>query len=381
MADIFYIDMLPGREGDCLWIAYGDPDKPNRLLVDGGRQIAYDTVKAGFVALPADQKTFELGILTHVDADHVEGILELMEDTDRGVTFDDFWFNAFHHLDPENFVVLTENDGIEDFGAVQGERLTEALVKQKWPWNKAFGNHPVVVPQDGPLPQKRLPGGMILTLLSPSWSDLKSFKNTWKREVEKAGMVPGIHMPDEEPPEDDIESFGAITVYEVEQLAALPFKKDTSKANGSSIAVLAEFDDKKLLLAGDVHANTLAASIARCPGFKDGKLKIDAFKVSHHGSRKTLSDEVLERLDCPRFLISTNGSRHKHPDREAIARILILGGEKKHLFFNYDTKFTKAWNLLPLKDRFKYQTNYPDPGEDGKMRVDLMKTCELSNDP
>ena len=41
---IFRIDMLPAREGDCLWIEYGDPDHLNRMLVDGGRKIVWRTL-------------------------------------------------------------------------------------------------------------------------------------------------------------------------------------------------------------------------------------------------------------------------------------------------------------------------------------------------
>ena len=33
---MFTIEMLPGGPGDCLWIEYGTPSKPKRMLVDGG---------------------------------------------------------------------------------------------------------------------------------------------------------------------------------------------------------------------------------------------------------------------------------------------------------------------------------------------------------
>jgi hypothetical protein len=72
---IFRIDMLPGREGDCLWIEYGDAARPRRILIDGGRKLAWQTLKQRFAALPADQRKFELLMLSHVDADHIEGLL------------------------------------------------------------------------------------------------------------------------------------------------------------------------------------------------------------------------------------------------------------------------------------------------------------------
>ena len=33
---MFTIEMLPGGPGDCLWIEYGKPAAPRRILVDGG---------------------------------------------------------------------------------------------------------------------------------------------------------------------------------------------------------------------------------------------------------------------------------------------------------------------------------------------------------
>ncbi len=375
MAKIFRIDMLPAREGDCLWIEYGDEDHPHRILIDGGRQSAYNVVKARFAALPDGQREFELAILTHVDADHIEGFLKLLEDSERGVTFKDFWFNAFHHLDPEGFVTPGEDDDLESFGAVQGEKLTKGLVEQKWAWNMAFNQSPIVVPDEGKgyLPTIMLPGGMKLTIVSPTWEGLQKMQPRWEREVKRAGLVPGTHIPDELPLEDDEESFGGLDKNEVHDLAALNFRKDTSPANGSSIAVIAEFEGKRAFLTGDAHANVLEKTLARLPEFnQDGIVKIDAFKISHHGSRKTLSTELVRMVDCHTYLISTDGSRHHHPDREAIARILEFGQENKAIFFNYRTDETEAWDRDDLKSEFSYSTQFPEITSNGEVRVELL---------
>jgi glyoxylase-like metal-dependent hydrolase (beta-lactamase superfamily II) len=73
----FRIDMQPAREGDCLWVEYGDPARPRRILIDGGRRSAYTELKKRFADLPRGQREFELLILSHMDADHIEGLLEL----------------------------------------------------------------------------------------------------------------------------------------------------------------------------------------------------------------------------------------------------------------------------------------------------------------
>ena len=234
MSAHFSIDMLPAREGDCLWIEYGDGGRTHRILVDGGRSSAYDTVSQRIAALPPDERAFELLVCTHVDADHIEGLLKLVEDPALDATFRDVWFNGFVHL--------KRPTGAEMFGAKQGERLSDGIVERRWSWNKAFGHGSVVVPDEGGLPVLALDGGMSITLLSPTWDKLERLRPTWKRECEKAGIVPGV-APVTEPP-DGIERFGALNADTVLELAAAAFRKDTSRANGSSIAFLASFGGK-----------------------------------------------------------------------------------------------------------------------------------------
>lgn len=90
--------MLPAREGDCLWIEYGDEKRPRRVLIDGGRQSTYAILRQRFAVLPAEQSEFELLILSHVDADHIEGFLKLVADPELPVRFKDVWFNGRYHL-------------------------------------------------------------------------------------------------------------------------------------------------------------------------------------------------------------------------------------------------------------------------------------------
>ncbi len=33
---IFTLELLPARFGDAIWVEYGDPRSPHRMLIDGG---------------------------------------------------------------------------------------------------------------------------------------------------------------------------------------------------------------------------------------------------------------------------------------------------------------------------------------------------------
>src|SRR5271166_3132648 len=85
--------MLPAGHGDCLWIEYGDPTR--RILVDGGPYYSYKHLRNRIEQLDVGDRHFELLIVTHIDADHIEGILRLLQEPQHlGVSFDDVWFNG-----------------------------------------------------------------------------------------------------------------------------------------------------------------------------------------------------------------------------------------------------------------------------------------------
>lgn len=350
--------MLPAREGDCLWIRYGDADAPRQILIDGGRLGTFRDIKERLQNLPVDKREFELFVITHVDRDHIEGALALLEDPDLDLSLKEIWFNGYDHL---------IGAALETFGAVQGERLTTALLRRKAHWNTAFNGGPVKITDTGELPQIELAGGMTLTLLSPDTDKLAKLAPKWDAECEEAGLRPGIEARRSEV--EGLETFGA--QLNVEMLAARPLKPDTTLPNGSSIALLAEYDGIRVLLAADAHIDRLVPSLQAL--VENGEhLRLDAFKLSHHGSSGNISREMLELIECPRYLISTNGSYFKHPAAEAIARLLKFGGASKTLYFNYASDYTNLWDDANLRGAYNYSVEYPTD-HDGTLRVSLQE--------
>lgn len=347
--------MLPAREGDCLWLRYGKPEAIHQILVDCGRAATYQELRPRLLALPPDQRHFELLVITHVDRDHIEGVLGLLEDAALPVTFGDIWFNGFDHL---------KSARLETFGAVQGERLTTALLKRKDAWNKAWQGKAVAI-RGAALPKKKLAGGLMLTVLSPDRQKLIDLIPTWEAECREAGLVPGAKAR-RKALRRGLEEFGGPNV---ELLAAAKFADDSTKPNGSSIALLAEYDGKRAILAADAHVSRLLPSLTAVA--KGRKLKVDAFKIAHHGSDGNVSKELLETVSCDKYLISTSGSYFKHPRATAIARLLKFGGRKKTLYFNYASKFTQAWDKPLLKKKYGYDVVLPAAAANGTLKVVL----------
>jgi CHAT domain/Metallo-beta-lactamase superfamily len=351
---IFDLEMLPADYGDCLWIEYGDPADPSRVLIDCGPTSTFPRLKAKVEALPEKDRRFELFVLTHIDADHIGGTIPFFKDESLSVELGDVWFNGWRHLPQDKL------------GAKQGEIFSTLVRDRKLPWNQAAGGGPLMVGQDD-LPVYTLPGGLRLTLLSPTRDRLAKLRVRWEKELRAHGLTPGSKV--------DYRKFlggtGTLST-DVDALAASRFKEDVTPPNGSSIALLAEFEGRSALFAADAHVPVMVTSIRKLAHQRGGdKLRCDLLKVSHHASQGNTSSELIDLLDCPRYLVSTSGARFHHPDRETIARLIKHGGERPEICFNYRSKDNRVWAREDLQERYGYGASYPEDELAG-FRVSLL---------
>jgi hypothetical protein len=88
--------------------------------------------------------------------------------------------------------------------------------------------------------------------------------------------------------------------------------------------------------------------------------RTDCVKVSHHGSKANTSAELAKQLRSPQWIFSSNGATTKHPNPEAVARILKNSGGPKHFVFNYTTGFNDLWDDDQLRAEHHYTTEYGD---------------------
>ena len=349
---MFNVELIPAGHGDCIWIEYGtDLDSLHRILIDGGTSSTFKHLKKHIEALPPGKRHLDLLVITHIDADHIAGILKLLEEDSLGVTFGDIWYNGYQHL-----------SGLESLGVKQAERLSDYLEKPGINWNKAFQGKAVCTDNEKKfLVIPPLPGDMKITLLSPSPKELADLKPKWEKEAEKAGLLLDKKLEEQEDPDmhpSGLEALGGAVLDDIDSLAESTFEPDSSLTNASSIAFLAEYSGKKILFSGDAHATVLLESIkAYLPECQP--LYLDLFKIPHHGSDGNISKELLERLRCSNYLVSTNGAYFKHPDKIAIARIIKYGGNKPNIYFNYLSRHNDIWKNPILQEKYQYQTFYP----------------------
>jgi hypothetical protein len=289
----------------------------------------------------------ELLVVTHIDNDHVGGAVKLLADTSLAARLGGVWFNGFVHL--ERFSGL--------LGPIQGERLTALIVKRGLPWNEGWSDPvqagvggPVVV-RDAP-PVMELAGGATATVVSPTPQKLADLLPVWEEVVEAAGLRPRV-KPTEEPAVELVAP-GLLGGVTIEDLAASKTTDDRAEANGSSIAFVFEFEGVRVLFGADAHPDAMVAGLSHLAG-PDGRVRLDACKLPHHGSSGNVTRPLIAALDCPIWLISTNGRRFHHPDDEALARIIHGAPE--------GTTPCLVWNYR--SDRFEAFTGQFPPADSG----------------
>jgi hypothetical protein len=374
---MFRIEMLPAAHGDCLWIEYGSGREVHRILIDGGPAHAYPSLRERILHLPAGERRFDLLVITHIDADHIEGIIRLLLDAEAlDCHFDRIWFNGRDQLN------AVPDPAGEALGGVQGEYLGMLIADYEQRtgtqvWNLGFAKELAAIDRkEGTLPVVELPGDCRLTLLSPDHERLLDLKDNWAKELKAAGVRSGNIAQlrerladsrslrplgdvlggeddfDFDPPaSDDIDNDLDDTLGRGtgEPGADAPFGGDTSRANGSSIALLLEYPatkpDVRFLLAGDAWASILETSLGRLlqPG---ARLALDGFKLPHHGSVANISETLLNQLKCSNYLISTNGAIFGHPHARCVELLLKAHAAqgKPRLHFNYLVTSTEAWS-------------------------------------
>jgi len=332
------LEVLPARYGDCLVIEYEHRGGLRRILIDGGAPGVYKSaLRPRLARLAPAELEFELLVVTHVDYDHIAGILELSLDKTMPFRAKDLWFNGFRHL---------QGPGV--MAGKHGEKLTDLLCRNGASWNRVcFGGQAVAVPASGVPPRVELDESVALTVLSPTLPQLASLRKDWRASCEDISLRP----------EDlqDARSRGryltlgtaAATAAEgeppdVTALLGARFVEDDSAANGSSIAFLLEYQDRRrILFTGDAHPSTLAESLGH---LRPEQRRLDACKLPHHGSRGNVSAELISTIASERFIFSSNGEKFSHPHPEAVARVIKHSAVAPALCFNYRTRFTTPWS-------------------------------------
>lgn len=336
---IFTLEVLQANEGDCLILHFGEKDSPSIIVIDGGPAGIYKSVlRPRLLAIkaalsPNSALPLSMVMVSHMDDDHVNGILGL---TDEAVTrknngdsalFDmgNLWFNAFDDIvgnsqipgiagtASANAADINANPhiaGLEHhISAVvastgQGRRLRDnanflgAMVNNPFePLKKGKANLVRGDDKNSVIDWDDLK----ITVVHPNVKRLTELQNQWDKDLKVMAKKPGSKI-----------------------IFASLGDEDKSAFNLSSIVCLVEFDEKRILLTGDARSDDIIDGLmANKLLDKDGRIHVDILKMPHHGSERNLSHEFFDHVSADHYVISANG-KHSNPDKSTLDKFVEI---------------------------------------------------------
>ncbi|MEW7848456.1 MBL fold metallo-hydrolase [Massilia aurea] len=343
------LKIFQAGDGDCLVCEFDNGGKLFRLMVDGGVGSTFDRyTKAWLEALDGE---VDLAVVTHIDDDHIGGMIAILNDAEARKKIKSIWFNGYKHLPVRS--------GTQSFSVGQGESLTKLIEESDIPWNEHFGYEAVNINKDGSPRVIDLSFAAKISILSPGIPELTQLKKAWDDGL----VILEARAQAKLNKKKGRQSFGGINIDALAD--PLLYKKDKSPTNASSIAFLLEVGEHGILFAGDALAEVICESwIAG----KNGVRPIDIFKVSHHGSAKNTNEDLLHLFPAPKYVISTSGEVHPLPDNATLARIITQGHPNPLLIFNHTNSITSVWSDTSVSNE-RHTAQYAKAGEVLEIRL------------
>lgn len=337
----FELKVLKAFHGDAL-VLHGNFDGQYRnILIDGGPKEAFmhlmqsQSLKTFLDEIKQKKQRIDLLILTHEDRDHIQGLLSAFETDDYlACLTDEVWFNS-GKLISETLKQDFDGKGINLIsGSSEYTSISEGVTLEKRLLDLGIQHDQLIASDFRPVLERF---GCKFEIFSPSTSKLSKRVKPWDDKYPEGFMS-------SKRDKRTIESI----------IDAKEHLNDSSKCNQISIAFNFCHGDKSVLLLGDGHADEIVKGM-RSHGYnEENRLVAEFVKLSHHGSKNNTSEELLSLISCKKFIVTTNGNRHDHPDKETLARILKCK-EEPEFYFNYPDLIENKF-LGQDRDRYNFTT-------------------------
>lgn len=355
---MYNIHLLPASFGDSILIEYGNEKKLHYILIDGGPFYAFTDIVKSIRKIAPKLDTLELLIVSHIDIDHIDGIVKMLNQEPLPFKIKDIWFNGLEELE--------KADDSDLLGGIQGEFLTALIDKLDIPHNihKDLGGKSICIGEK--LRTLETEGGMKLKMLTPTLKDLEKLEKAWLKELKEKkvnqedveAILEKLNGDYRYKDEEDSDLLGD---DDVDAWAEMEAKEDKSVANASSISFIAEYDNKTCLFAGDTPSKNLLSALEKFELIDEfSNLSVNAWKLSHHGSKKSNQDYLMKKIDAKHILVPSDGKRYHHPDPETISKLLKINDSTLHFYFNYHSDYSDRWENEDWKEKYNYVTYFPD---------------------
>ena len=368
--------------GDCLFLILRDEQVGDSFHIMVDCNVLTPEIKH-FIYSELGSKIDTL-IITHIDADHTNGIVKLLRDIEsEHLQINQILFNGFQpqtdNPQPLNDEIRKKLDAAMKFlppivdennhktnGVDAACLVTEINKKQQWKdvWRKT----PILAGETIALSEAKWGR---LRFLSPTQNAIDKLLHEVKLEyARKLGVAP---------PKQDFENqdkyFELMLRLSnlrkrpaiIKKTRGLVITKDVmvkyaeidadenavTPANKASLAFYWESTDssKRVLMMGDAIPSQILSQLNE---IYEGTMQFEAVKISHHGSKNNTSISLLNKISSEHYFI-TGGKSSEGPHIETIARIAILNTNQErsncNLHYNHtlDIELWKELNKTDIK--------------------------------
>ncbi len=318
----FEIDYLPVGEkshgGNAIALRFGklksNPPEQTIIVIDGGYADNGDALYK-LITERYDSKEIDLIVCTHPDKDHASGLYTLIEKEDifvkkilmhRPWTRDDIDAELFKDKRKSNASIEKELKSIFNYA-----HDIEIIVNEK------NGNtNSIIEPSQGTSFFNE-----IVTILGPSHEFyvkkiLESAKTP--EPASHTGVTTETTGGGQSSAEKDYET--------IDKLKDWPDDPHTAAINDTSIILLFNYCNKKILFTGDAGRDGLRIAFEYADEKRISLKELDVFDIPHHGSRKNFHPSLLDYLKPKMaFLSAPKDDERNHPSQRLINRFVRKG--------------------------------------------------------
>jgi hypothetical protein len=336
------LNVVQAEFGDCFVLRFGSSAKPQFILIDGGPSGTYTRhLQPEIEKIRASGNCLELLILSHVDNDHIIGLLEMMADVvnqraarqPNPLAIRSIWHNAFQRAEGHQPEIIARLDAglpgpttaafsstnAVTFGINEGNKLLLAAQELGIPVNPGVPGA-VITTQTQPKPIQI--ADLKLWVIGPTPQNLERLREKWLEWLEK--------YEKRAPFADEIEAD----------------KIDRSVPNLSSIMLLVQSGRRKILLTGDGTSDDVLEGLRQQKLLnKAGKLSVDVLKLPHHGSARNIRKAFFDVVTAKTYIISANG-KYNNPDLATLIWLVSAVKEQRRAVKILATNMTDSIRQL-----------------------------------
>lgn len=356
------LHIFQSDKGDCLLL---EGAEDGRVLCDGGMSSSMkNSVREELSKLRTQGAKLDYVYVSHIDQDHISGVLQLLEDELEWRLFDHhtasgtpirapkvprppeiggIWHNAFRDQ-------VGENSGdIENLLAAAAPALLATSVRQLVDLGEAMQQIAVSIPEAIKvsryasaelldIPVNKLPrsrekpkllmyregqksfkvGSLRFTIIGPTEAELEALRTGWNnflRDVDNRKRLSDLRAEIKR----KVDAFGQ-DAFSLRDWNGVEDFKGVTTPNIASLMFMVEEGDKRLLLTGDSQQDIIVKGLELAGFLEQGYCHVNVLKVQHHGSEHNVDEAFCRKVSADHYVFCGNGSSG-NPERTVIQQI------------------------------------------------------------